>query len=586
MNHRYRQEFIEGKAKHRSCPFTRADLILSSQDWSSIVVGKLSNYINVDSICPSTRENYEQQLLQELAYASHLGIPAILLPLKGPKQTNLARTIYSKLTGSQSTEARYSVWMQVPMKNTGNGENHEDEEEKAWENETWHWWNYFRQVADFNKKIGIALEISEDLPSHAAISRWLGEPIKAFLVPTYLFLTNKKGYPVLSKPHQQLVKNLFRIKAQGIITGSLRHTSMKHYQEYMEFLFKQSISHDPLKKFGQGYEDYLQYPLQPLMDNLESNTYEIFEKDPVKYREYQNAIRRALQDKSKEEKYDGKTLVVTVVGAGRGPLVRASLNAAAEAEVDIKVYAVEKNPNAVITLQLQEEEIWGDKVTVVSCDMREWNPTELTDILVSELLGSFGDNELSPECLDGAQRFLKPDGISIPCDYTSFLAPIHSPKLYNEVRSCREVDKPPHTPFEMPFVVQLHNKMDLASAQPLFKFEHPNLSTNIDNSRYKILQFQVESDATLHGLAGYFECTLYKDVMLSINPATHSEGMFSWFPILFPIKIPIQVHSGDVIEIHFWRKISRTHVWYEWCVASPSIVAVHNPNGRSYSIGL
>jgi len=26
---------------------------------------------------------------------------------------------------------------------------------------------------------------------------------------------------------------------------------------------------------------------------------------------------------------------------------------------------------------------------------------------VSELLGSFGDNELSPECLDGAQRFLK-----------------------------------------------------------------------------------------------------------------------------------------------------------------------------------
>lgn len=29
------------------------------------------------------------------------------------------------------------------------------------------------------------------------------------------------------------------------------------------------------------------------------------------------------------------------------------------------------------------------------------------DIIVSELLGSFGDNELSPECLDGAMRFLK-----------------------------------------------------------------------------------------------------------------------------------------------------------------------------------
>ena len=29
------------------------------------------------------------------------------------------------------------------------------------------------------------------------------------------------------------------------------------------------------------------------------------------------------------------------------------------------------------------------------------------DILISELLGSFGDNELSPECLDGAMRLLK-----------------------------------------------------------------------------------------------------------------------------------------------------------------------------------
>lgn len=46
-------------------------------------------------------------------------------------------------------------------------------------------------------------------------------------------------------------------------------------------------------------------------------------------------------------------------------------------------------------------------MTVVSCDMREWTAPEKADIIVSELLGSFGDNELSPECLDGAQHFLK-----------------------------------------------------------------------------------------------------------------------------------------------------------------------------------
>ena len=46
-------------------------------------------------------------------------------------------------------------------------------------------------------------------------------------------------------------------------------------------------------------------------------------------------------------------------------------------------------------------------------DMRRYVPTELSDIMVSELLGSWGDNELSPECLDIAQETcLKTDGVS------------------------------------------------------------------------------------------------------------------------------------------------------------------------------
>jgi predicted RNA methylase len=39
-----------------------------------------------------------------------------------------------------------------------------------------------------------------------------------------------------------------------------------------------------------------------------------------------------------------------VLGAGRGPLVTASINAAKTADRKIQVYAVEKNPNAVVTL--------------------------------------------------------------------------------------------------------------------------------------------------------------------------------------------------------------------------------------------
>ena len=102
-------------------------------------------------------------------------------------------------------------------------------------------------------------------------------------------------------------------------------------------------------------------------------------------------------------------LTVTVVGAGRGPLVAAAINAAFITNQSIRIYAVEKNENAVITLRNRIlTENWTN-VQVIHSDMRTWTPPELADILVSELLGSWGDNELSPECLDGALKCVKPD---------------------------------------------------------------------------------------------------------------------------------------------------------------------------------
>ncbi len=46
--------------------------------------------------------------------------------------------------------------------------------------------------------------------------------------------------------------------------------------------------------------------------------------------------------------------------------------------------------------------------------MKDWQPEDKADIILSELLGSFGDNEISPEVLIWAEQFLKPTGICIP----------------------------------------------------------------------------------------------------------------------------------------------------------------------------
>ena len=66
------------------------------------------------------------------------------------------------------------------------------------------------------------------------------------------------------------------------------------------------------------------------------------------------------------------------------------------------------------------------------------------------------------------------DGISIPSSYTSYLSPLQSSKLYNEIRHSREKDKHVLAHFETLYVVYLQNKKELAPSQKLFTFHHPN----------------------------------------------------------------------------------------------------------------
>nr|XP_034196482.1 protein arginine N-methyltransferase 5 isoform X2 [Osmia lignaria] len=577
----YKREFVSGVAKNRTGPFTRPDLVLCSSDWNNLIIGKLSPHIKVDSKNPVLRKNSEETLIQELTLASHLGLVGVTFKLtRGIEHNaNLARIICDKV----SSPCGLQVWIQVPMENPIKQAHSYREEEYDSVESPWEWWNDFRAICDYDRKLGVALIVSHDLPEQEEIDKWLGEPVKCLIFPTTSFITNKKGFPVLSKAHQALVKKFSMLEVQFVLTGANRHQNISYYHDYLEYLWKMG---GPVERFARGYEDYLQCPLQPLMDNLESQTYEIFEKDPVKYTQYQTAIYQAILKIMSTEEDKSRKIIIMVVGAGRGPLVHASLNAAEMANQQIKVYAVEKNPNAVLTLQALERDVWEDKVTVVSCDMRDWKAPEEADILVSELLGSFGDNELSPECLDGVQRFLKDDGISIPCSYTSYIAPVQSSKLFNEVKQCKDKDKHPLAHFETSYVVHLQNKYDIAKPQPLFTFRHPNKDSVIDNSRYEIKTFEVQQNSVLHGFSGYFDTVLFKDVTLSIQPSTRSPGMFSWFPIFFPIKEPVQLKAGDQIVVHFWRQCSSKNVWYEWCISKPIAVPVHNPNGRSYTIGL
>ena len=487
---------------------------------------------------------------------------------------------------------------------------------------------------------------------------------------SHSFLRNPKGYPVLSKAHQTLISMYMRIRnppwillcdvgpipgldnpdaripvADGFLspnatadaaqsptpaeashlqqhTGSRKIKDPTPYLSYIRNLQRKQPSRTSLERLGAGYQDYLQAPLQPLTDNLESITYEVFEKDPIKYDWYERAIARALSDWVEQAKPTSSPegrVVVAVVGAGRGPLVTRALRASENVGVEIELWAVEKNPNAYVLLQRHNEEDWQNRVTVVKSDMRSWNgpwrsdinspPSSRSytsstdapsptvpqpghtpiDILISELLGSFADNELSPECLDGITHLLNPvDGISIPASYTAHLTPIAAPKLHADIAARSSSDP---SASETPYVVMLHavdylstslsgptppppttfkdhddnaNNGDfplntyapstitppttsMPNVHKAWEFTHAPTSSppdfpisNRHNERQARLTFRTRDRGVCHGLAGYFETVLYPGVELSTDPVTmerKSPGMISWFPMFFPLKV-------------------------------------------------
>jgi len=331
-----------------------------------------------------------------------------------------------------------------------------------------------------------------------------------------------------------------------------------------------------------GYDDTLHRTSRPATDILKNSTYEFFEGDPVKYDSYETAIERALEDWVNQGKPSGGpngAVVLAVLGAGRGPLVTRALSASEAQGVPIEIWAVERNPNAVYVLHRRNESEWNHRVNIVHCDIRSWAGPRAgrIDIVVSEMLGDFGDNELAPECLDGALHLLAPWGVCIPQSFTSFVTPVSAPKIHSKLQVGYDNDSMVFsTPcwtwlrqFDYISALEVLNtstdtKNDNRSMVqrgengvprlqglnptilPVWQFSHgaapkPNATLrNSHNSRRGDLTFDVRTAGVCHGLAGYFECILYPGVELSTNPNTieaKSPALTSWLTMFFPLKV-------------------------------------------------
>jgi len=213
---------------------------------------------------------------------------------------------------------------------------------------------------------------------------------------------------------------------------------------------------------------------------------------------------------------------------------------------------------------------------------------------------------------------------------------------------------------ETPYVVRPHAASQTHGEKICWQFEHPrhgpvendvlrgqsNNDASCSNERYAKIVFpsdalqegtdsgcgygrvrKNQSTSTslshsgqiiVHGFLGTFDCILYKsnveheghdtsaESRISIAPSNFSKGMFSWFPLYFPLREPLLVPPGASICCNIWRRTDALsssgsgggRVWYEWCAEVVSTLeasetvsvlaasALHNPHGRSSFVRL
>ncbi|VDO87954.1 unnamed protein product [Heligmosomoides polygyrus] len=514
-------------------PIDLPDVQLQNHLWETYVNAQISQWIDCDSDDEELAALSEVELQKELNYCAYMGLRSAVFRLKHADSPRLARILNQWLW---TRNVNLGLWILVP---TSVNDLMRPPNDKR---DCWTVWADFRKLcSNFSSQKLIGELTDDEFVDRKLISRWKAEPANG---PTLCYF---------------MVIIIF---------------------SWPFFV-----------------------PLQPLADNLDSCVYNTFEQDPVKYRRYREAVELAIYDFG-ESAARPERLVLYVLGAGRGPLVTCSIeaernyNARYRSKRDrlrLDIFVVEKNANAIVTLKFMNQNVWRGRCVIMETDMRQVpalateNGYPQPDIIVSELLGSFGDNELSPECLDGVTPLLKPTTVSIPQTYTSYIAPIMSLHMHQQIRLCgasywnrglpghgrngpelqfdgsyrQSYPQGEHVAnMDQIYVAYLRQYCSLAEPKPVFTFTHPNFA-NMSNERTASIPFELDRPADLMGFAGYFHMNLYKNITLSIVPSTYSDNMISWFPALIPLR---ELYRVQPVTLNIERKVDDSGVWYEWFI--------------------
>jgi protein arginine N-methyltransferase 5 len=182
------------------------------------------------------RIKVERILKKEIDWAAHLGLPFIIFDLQPGIET------FAGIIDIALDLPYTQCLIRVPVND-------------------WNGWNKLRMTCGHHPKLQVVLRLDEPTVEDKLLALWIAEPIKVVNIPSHLFLKNKAGYPVLSKPFQRFCHRLMDSEVKFMIS-SPTESNLHQYADYVAFLQSSKPSKSVIDQFASGYHDSLQTPLQ------------------------------------------------------------------------------------------------------------------------------------------------------------------------------------------------------------------------------------------------------------------------------------------------------------------------------------
>jgi SAM-dependent methyltransferase len=269
---------------------------------------------------------------------------------------------------------------------------------------------------------------------------------------------------------------------------------------------------------------------------------------------YENAIARAVRPGD------------AVLDLGCGPGIMAMLACQAGAR---RVYAVDTNPVVDFGRQLAEKNGLSDRIEFILGDSRQIELPERVNVIVSDIRGVVPLYAHAVRTLnDARERFLAPDGHMIPSRDVLMATVVSAAEHYRELvnpwkRQGLDFSAAMPLLLNSAYRARIGSQKILSPAYSWFTLDYAHGACERAGADFRLT---IEQDGVGHGLAIWFEATLYEEIGYSTQPEYHENISGRRF---LPWLAPVSLQTGDEVQVSLHADLVGSEYIWRWDTKIP-----------------